>query len=103
MFRVEVNHEASCLLIKVEGKLAGAYAEDARSLISRCESCEQRVIDLTEVTSVDRDGEQVLLLLKSMGAEFLADTAYARYICERLGLPTLRRQHVCGKPRKARA
>ena len=49
----------------------------------------QLVVDLTEVTAVDSVGEEALSFFGRLGAEFIADNDYARYICEQLNLPAL--------------
>lgn len=90
MFRVEVHEVADHLLIKIEGRLAGDYAQDARSKVTCSETGVRRVIDLNELTSIDGEGEEVLLMLNSSGAEFITDNAYSRYLCERLSLSVLR-------------
>ena len=45
------------------------------------------VVDLTEVMYIDGIGEDVLLLFKRLGAQFVAETSYSRDVCERLRLP----------------
>jgi hypothetical protein len=39
---------------------------------------------------IDAIGEDVLSLIKKLGGQFVAETAYARDICERLQLPLVR-------------
>jgi hypothetical protein len=36
---------------------------------------------------IDAIGEEVLLFVKRLGAQFVAETAYSRDVCERLQLP----------------
>lgn len=96
MFRIDMQRAAEHLLIRVEGKLAGAYAEHARSMIGECQGG-RTVVELNDLTSIDAQGEEVLLLLKSRGAKFIAEDVYSRYLCERLRLPL-----VHTKSRKAR-
>jgi hypothetical protein len=50
------------------------------------------VVDVTEMLFIDAVGEEVLSLVKKLGAEFIAETAYSRDICERLNLPLLCKQ-----------
>lgn len=86
MFRVDTHEDTGALLIKIEGKLCGDYAENARSLIRRCNGGMQTVIDLTDITSIDSAGEEILSFLGRLGARFVADNAFSRYLCERLQL-----------------
>jgi len=39
------------------------------------------------VMFIDAIGEEVLLFVKRLGAQFVAETSYSRDICERLQLP----------------
>lgn len=90
MFRVEMHHGASALVMKIEGQLSGNYAEHARTLLSRCNTELPLVVDLTDVTFVDSAGEGALSFFGRLGAEFIADNAYSRDLCERLHLPLAR-------------
>lgn len=87
MLRVDTHEDTGALLVKIEGKLCGDYAEHARSLIRRCNGRMQTIVDLTDVTSIDSAGEEVLSFLGRLGARFVAENAYSRYLCERLQLP----------------
>lgn len=86
MFRVEMHDGANALVMKIEGQLSGNYAEHTRTLMTRCNTGMRLVVDLTDVTFVDSVGEEVLLLFGRVGAEFIADNAYSRDLCERLNL-----------------
>jgi hypothetical protein len=44
------------------------------------------------VMFIDAIGEQVLLFVKRLGAQFVAETSYSRDVCERLGLPFSQRK-----------
>ena len=90
MFRVEMHHGANALVMKIEGQLSGNYAEHTRTLRTRCNTELPLVVDLTDVTFVDSVGEGVLSFFGRLGAEFIADNAYSRDLCERLNLPLTR-------------
>ena len=90
MFRVEMHDGADALVMKIEGQLSGSYAEQTRTLLTRCTTETKLVVDLTDVTFVDSVGEDVLSLFGRVGAEFIADNAYSRDLCERLNLPLTR-------------
>ncbi len=87
MFRVEMHRGANALVMKIEGQLSGNYAEHTRTLMTRCNIELPLVVDLTDVTFVDSEGEGVLSFFGRLGAEFIADDAYSRDLCERLNLP----------------
>ena len=90
MFRVEIHHRGNAMVMKIEGQLSGNYAEETRTLMTRCNTELPLVVDLTDVTFVDSIGEDVLSLFGRVGAEFIADNAYSRDLCQRLDLPLTR-------------
>ena len=90
MFRVEMHDGVNAVVMKIEGQLRGHYAEYTRTLVTSCDTGMRLVVDLTDVTFVDAVGEDVLSLFGRVGAEFIADNAYARDLCERLSLPLTR-------------
>lgn len=89
MFRAEIHQGAEGPTLKMEGRLVGEWAEQARSLVTRESVPPGLIVDLTEVTYVDSVGEHVLLWLQSVGARFLAKAIYAAELCVRLGLTRL--------------
>jgi len=72
--------------VRLQGRLVGPYAEDARMTLARYQVPPTVVVDLAEVTFIDSLGEEVLLWLGRLGAEFVADNVYTRCVCERLQL-----------------
>jgi hypothetical protein len=89
MLRVETQQVGTTLIFRLEGRFTSDGAEQVRLLVARCDSKLELIVDLTEVTFIDAVGENVLSLLKKLGAEFVAETAYSRDICDRLSLPLL--------------
>jgi anti-anti-sigma regulatory factor len=87
MLRVESQELDGALVCSLEGRFTGEGAEYVQTLVSRCQVSKKLVIDLTEIIYVDAIGENVLLLLKRLGAQFVAETSYSRDVCERLHLP----------------
>jgi anti-anti-sigma regulatory factor len=87
MLRVELQETDGACICRLEGRFTGEQAEHARMLATRCHIALSIVVDLTDVMYVDDTGEDVLLLLKRLGAQFIAETSYSRDVCERLDLP----------------
>ena len=87
MLRVEIQDLLNASIVRLEGRLAGDWADHVRMLMTDRHTGMRLVVDLTEVTFVDGMGEEVLWLLKRLGAEFVADTSYTLDVCERLHLP----------------
>ncbi len=87
MLRVEFDHDGNgTLTVRLQGRLVGLYAEDARVTPARYQVPAAIMVDLSDVTFVDPFGERVLLWLGRLGAKFVAVNVYTRSICERLQL-----------------
>lgn len=87
MLRVKIQESVDVLTFMLEGRLTGEGAEHVRTLVTRCDPEMQLVFDLTELMFIDAIGEEVLLLVKRLGAKFIGETSYALDVCERLCLP----------------
>jgi len=87
MFRLNLDELSSGVNIRIEGRLAGDFAEETRELIEMSKLPKEFVVNLSDVTFADSFGENVLRWLKEVGAKFVADTSYSLHLCERLDLP----------------
>ena len=87
MLRVETQELDGVLICRLEGRFTGKGAEEVRTLVTRFDSQLELIVDLTDVMFIDVTGEEVLLFVKRLGAEFVAETSYSRDVCERLELP----------------
>ena len=87
MLRVEYQDVGNTVTMRVEGRFVGAFAKDARELVTRCRISMPLVVNLSEVTFVDAVGEEVLSWLARIGGEFVAENCYPLHVCERLHLP----------------
>jgi hypothetical protein len=92
MLRVQTQESDGALICRLEGRFTGKGAEEVRTLVTRCDSNLELVVDLTDVMFIDAIGEAVLLFIKRLGTEFVAETSYSRDICERLQLPLIGKQ-----------
>ncbi|MGO9436621.1 MAG: hypothetical protein ACLP00_20290 [Terracidiphilus sp.] len=90
MFRAEILWLANGPTLKMEGRLVGEWAEQARSLVTTDVVPKGLIVDLTEVSYVDSAGERLLSCLGSVGTVFVASGVYAPALCERLGLSPVR-------------
>jgi len=86
MLRAEFDRKSNGLALKLEGRLVAAWAVQVKSLLSRHFVPNGLSVDMSEVTYVDAVGEQLLLWLRDLQAEFVAESCYARDMCERLQL-----------------
>lgn len=87
MFRAQINQLASGLTLTMEGNLIGAWAEEAKSLVTRGPVPKGLIVDLADVRQIDSVGEQVLVWLASVGSSFTPNGLFAASVCERLQLP----------------
>src|SRR6202158_4655801 len=87
MLRVQTQELDGALICRLEGRFTGEGAEEIRTLVTRCDSKLELVVDLTEVMFIDAIGEDVLLFVKRLGAQFVAETSYSRDVCERHQIP----------------
>ena len=92
MFRAEILWLTNGPTLKMEGRLAGEWAEQARRLVTSDVVPKGLIVDLTEVCYVDSAGERLLSWLGSVGAIFAASNVYAAAVCERLDLSLCRRR-----------
>lgn len=101
MLRVEVHDASNTTWLRVEGRFVGAFAEDTKVMVVRCKLPSHLVVDLSEVMFVDAEGEEVLLWLARIGAQFVANSCYSLDVCERLHLP-IHQERGTGRPRARR-
>jgi|SRR5581483_4050800 len=96
MFRAEILWLANGPTLKMEGRLAGEWAEQARRLVTIDVVPKGLIVDLTAVSYIDSGGERLLRWLGSIGAVFAARSVYTTAVCERLGFsvtPTAPSRH----------
>jgi len=102
MLRVETEQLDGALICRLEGRFTGEGAEEVRRLVTRCDNNLELVVDLTDVMFIDALGEEVLLFVKRLGAQFVAETSYSRDVCERLELPFIgKRKSTMQEPVKS--
>ena len=61
MFRAKINQLSSGTTLKMEGSLVGAWAEEAKSLVTSGPVPERPHRDLTDVSYIDSIGNNYLL------------------------------------------
>ena len=93
MFRAEIRWLADGPILKMEGRLAADWAEQARLLVTEEVVPKSLIVDLADVSYIDRAGEQLLTWLASLGAAFLAGNVYTLGVCESLHLPLMQPVH----------
>jgi hypothetical protein len=87
MIRIELDASAKTMTMRIQGRLIGKYAEDARRLVAYCKRLPKLIVDLSEASVIDSTGEEVLSWLGRLGGEFVAKSSPSQLVCERLHLP----------------
>ena len=87
MFKFSIEESGSEERWIIQGRLAGAFAgelDSAWNLSLQRNPSLSRVIDLSGVVSIDRDGEQVLRKMLCQDATFITCGVYTNHVLERL-------------------
>jgi hypothetical protein len=87
MLRISMNEDMSEQRWVLQGRLTAPFLEELieswRSSRDRRPTL-NRVVDLNEVTCIDKDGEQVLLMMIRDEARFVASGLYTKHLLESL-------------------
>jgi hypothetical protein len=87
MLRITVTESASEQRWILQGRLTGSsIGELTTSWCANrgCLTSQNCIVDLNEVTTIDKDGEQVLLMMIRDGAKLVATGLYTRHLLESL-------------------
>ena len=71
----------------LEGHLSGAWVRELRASWKKNHQTDKKracIVDMNEVTFIDKTGERLLLALRNEGAQFILSGCYVRHIVERL-------------------
>jgi hypothetical protein len=71
----------------LQGQLVGQWAAELRSTWRNAQvegNSRKCIVELTEVTSIDRNGEEVLSEIMSHGGEFVASDVYTKHLLQNL-------------------
>jgi hypothetical protein len=85
MLRTTVTDSASEQRWTLQGRLVKDFQAELISAwkASRKQSPDRiRIVDLDQVTSIDKDGEEVLRMMIQDGAEFVANGLYTKHLLD---------------------
>jgi hypothetical protein len=83
----------------LQGQLVGQWAAELQSTWREARHAgdwRKCIVELIEVTSIDRNGEAVLAEIMSQGAEFIASDVYTKHLLRNLRIE-LKRRRMKGK------
>lgn len=89
MLRINVTESTCEQRWILQGRLTGSTVEEliaswhANRRSTPSQSC---VVDLNQVTSIDKNGERVLLMMLRDGAKFVATGLYTKHLLESLSV-----------------
>jgi len=87
MLRITVTESASEQRWILQGRLGGSSIEELTENWRSNRGCltsQNCIVDLNEVTAIDKDGEQVLLMMIRDGAKLVATGLYTKHLLESL-------------------
>jgi anti-anti-sigma regulatory factor len=87
MLRITMTENSSEQRWVLQGRLTGAFLEELTAnwhANRNSPSSRDLVVDLNQVTGIDKDGEQVLLMMIKDGAKFVATGIYTKHLLESL-------------------
>jgi ABC-type transporter Mla MlaB component len=71
----------------LQGQLIGQWADELKSTWKEAHHAEDTricIVDVIEVTSIDRNGEAVLAEIMSQGAKFISGDVYTKHLLRKL-------------------
>ena len=83
----------------LQGQLVGQWATELRSTWRKAQivgDTRKCIVELIEVTSIDRNGEEALSEIMSHGGEFIASDVYTKHLLQNLR-SELERSRIDGK------
>jgi hypothetical protein len=87
MLRITMTENDSEQRWVLQGRLTGSFLEEltASWRANRDRSpARKRIVDLNQITCIDKDGEQVLLMMIRDGVTFVATGLYTKHLLESL-------------------
>jgi ABC-type transporter Mla MlaB component len=70
-------------------ELVSSWKASVAQPLGRC-----RVVDLNEVTSIDKSGEEALLMMVRDGATFVASGVYTKHLLDQLHARQTKQEHL---------
>lgn len=87
MLKITITDLADEQRWSLQGQLAGQWAAELQSTWREARHAgdpRRCIVELIEVTSIDRNGEAVLSEIMSQGAEFIASDVYTKHLLQNL-------------------
>jgi len=84
MLRITVDHELDSIVLRLEGKLVGAWVPELRGVWSRVQTASKArvIVILTELSTVDLAGRHLLSEIQSAGGVLTGSGLLAKSLVE---------------------
>jgi hypothetical protein len=99
VLKIAITDSADEQRWSLQGQLVGQWSAELRSTWKKAHHVgdpRKCVVELTEVTSIDRNGEEVLAEIMSQGADFTSGDVYTKHLLRNLR-SELKRSRMKGK------
>ncbi len=87
MLKITIMETATDRRWIVQGRLVGPWVNELRTTWKRAHRSEDKracIIDLNDVTSIDKSGERLLRAMFKKGAQLMARGLYVKHVVEQL-------------------
>src|SRR5712664_31216 len=87
MLKITIMETATDRRWIVQGRLVGPWVNELRTTWKRAHRSEDKracIIDLNDVTSIDKSGERLLRAMSKKGAQLIATGMYIKHVLEQL-------------------
>ena len=87
MLKITITDSADEQRWSLQGQLVGQWATELKSTWQEAHyivDTRRCIVDLIEVTSIDRNGEAILAEIMSQGAEFISGDVYTEHLLRNL-------------------
>src|ERR1700751_537862 len=85
----------------LEGRLSGVWVRELKASWKKNHQTDKKracIVDLNDVTFIDKTGEGLLRVLRDEGAQFILGGCYVRHIVERLKVRRKRKIPIYWRP-----
>jgi anti-anti-sigma regulatory factor len=87
MLRITITNTATEERWSLQGRLVAPWVNQLRASWKRARSTARMrrcIVNLDEVTFIDKSGERMLRSMSNQGAQFVASDVYVRHVIDRL-------------------
>ena len=87
MLKITITNTATEERWTLQGRLVAPWVNELKASWKRAHRTAQgrrRIVNLDEVTFIDKSGERMLRSMSNQGAQFVASDVYVKYVLDRL-------------------